>query len=152
MALPDIFSEQVCNGIIERIEKLTPQTQPLWGTMDVAKMLAHCCVTYEYVYDDKYPKPNFFMGFIMKVLVKPTVVGEKPYERNSRTGPDFLISDARVFETEKKRLIQYLQRVQKEGRSAFEGRASHSFGNLNATEWNNMFYKHIDHHLKQFGV
>ena len=34
----------------------------------------------------------------------------------------------------------------------FDGKESHSFGPLNKTEWNNMFYKHADHHLTQFGV
>ncbi|MCJ8164098.1 hypothetical protein MKJ04_04535 [Pontibacter sp. E15-1] len=29
---------------------------------------------------------------------------------------------------------------------------SHSFGRLSSQEWNNMFYKHLDHHLSQFGV
>jgi hypothetical protein len=34
----------------------------------------------------------------------------------------------------------------------FEGKESNSFGALNSTEWNNMLFKHLDHHLNQFGV
>ena len=34
----------------------------------------------------------------------------------------------------------------------FNGKESHSFGILTVTEWNNSFYKHLDHHLNQFGV
>ena len=49
-------------------------------------------------------------------------------------------------------LIQYIQKVQQLGEQHFDGKESLSFGTLNKTEWNNMFYKHIDHHLRQFGV
>jgi len=34
----------------------------------------------------------------------------------------------------------------------FEGRESLSFGKLTSKEWNNLFYKHIDHHFTQFGI
>ena len=37
-------------------------------------------------------------------------------------------------------------------RYRFEGKESNSFGPLTKGEWNNMFYKHLDHHLSQFGV
>ena len=43
-------------------------------------------------------------------------------------------------------------KTQELGEAHFEGKESHSFGPLNKTEWNNMFYKHADHHLTQFGV
>jgi hypothetical protein len=38
------------------------------------------------------------------------------------------------------------------GADAFEGKESNSFGKLTASEWNIMMYKHLDHHLTQFGV
>ena len=152
MALPDIFSKDVSEQIIARIEALSPLTQPKWGKMDVAQMLAHCNVTYEMVYTDKHPKPGFLMGMILKAFVKNTVVGEKAYAHNSSTAPAFKITDERVFETEKKRLIDHIRQTQALGRAHFEGKASHSFGNLNSDEWNNMFYKHLNHHLGQFGV
>jgi len=42
--------------------------------------------------------------------------------------------------------------TQKFGSARFEGKESHSFGKLTSKEWNNMFYKHLNHHLTQFGV
>ncbi|HNV98518.1 MAG TPA: DUF1569 domain-containing protein [Chitinophagales bacterium] len=152
MSLPNIFSTEVTEQIIARIQKLTPQTTPSWGKMSVAQMCAHCCVTYEMVYENKHKQPGAFMRFILKVLVKPTVVGEKPYKRNSQTAPAFLITDERDFANEQNRLIAYIRRAQKDGAAFFDGRTSHSFGKLTLAEWNNMFYKHLDHHLTQFGV
>ena len=72
--------------------------------------------------------------------------------KNSRTAPAFLITDTKDFEAEKKRLINYIKKTQELGEAHFDNKESHSFGNLSKTEWNNMFYKHIDHHLTQFGV
>ncbi|WP_435353749.1 DUF1569 domain-containing protein [Emticicia sp. SJ17W-69] len=152
MALPNIFTKSVSDAVIQRINQLTASTQPQWGKMSVDKMLAHCNVTYEMVYEDIHPKPNAFMKFVLKLLVKNTVVNEVSYKRNSQTAPQFLIKDAKNFELEKKRLIDYLTKTQQLGESYFDGKESHSFGTLNKTEWNNMFYKHLDHHLTQFGV
>ena len=150
--MKDIFSKEVTEEVINRIEKLTANSQPNWGKMSVAQMLAHCCVTYEMVYTDKHPKPNAFAKYMLKLFVKKIVVSEKPYTKNGRTAPQFLITNEKVIETEKKRLMDYIQQTQQLGRAHFNGKESHSFGKLTAQEWNNMFYKHLDHHLTQFGV
>jgi hypothetical protein len=152
MQIPSIYSEEISTSIIARIEQLSPSTPALWGKMDVAQMLAHCNVTYEMLYEDKHKKPNSLVRFILKLLVKPMVTGEKSYKKNTQTAPAFLIADAKQFEAEKTRLIAYIQRTQQLGADHFEGLASNSFGNLTSKEWNNLFYKHLDHHLSQFSV
>jgi Protein of unknown function (DUF1569) len=152
MALPNIFTYEVSDKIIQRIQALTASSQPIWGKMGVAQMLAHCAVTYEMLYETKHAKPNFFMRLMLKAFVKSTVVGEAPYKHDSRTAPAFIITDARDFEKEKARLIAYIRKTQLQGESSFEGKESLSFGPLSKTEWNNLLYKHLDHHLSQFGV
>ena len=152
MTHPNLFDAAITEEVHKRIHRLTHETQPLWGKMNVANMLGHCNVTYEMMYETKHPKPGGFMKFMLKLFVKRAVVGPKPYPKNSRTAPQFLIADERVFDTEKQRLLDYLQRVQAEGAAAFDQRESHSFGPLSIDEWNTLMYKHLDHHLKQFGV
>ena len=115
-------------------------------------MLAHCNVTYEYVYDNKYREPNAMIKLILKLFVKNLVVSDKPYKHHSQTAPDFIIKGDRDFEKEKARLVDFISKTQQLGEGYFDGKKSHSFGVLNKTEWNNMFYKHLDHHLQQFGV
>jgi hypothetical protein len=152
MALPNIFTPDVTESFIERINKLTLTTPAKWGTMNVSQMLAHCNVPYEMAYENIHPEPNVLMRFMLKLLVKPNVVNEAPYKQNIRTAPQFIMKGDRDFEKEKARLIGYLRQTQQMGADAFEGKRSHSFGPLNKVEWNNMFYKHINHHLNQFGV
>ena len=150
--MKNIFTKEVSEEVVARIENLTSETQPNWGKMSVAQMLAHCCVTYEMIYTDKHPKPNSFAKFMMKVFIKKFVVTEKPFAKNGRTAPQFLIVDEKEFVTEKKRLIAFIEKTQELGEQEFDGKESHSFGVLTIDEWNNLFYKHLDHHLRQFGV
>ena len=150
--MKNIFTEETSNEIIARINTLTNETQALWGKMHVAQMLAHCSVSYETIYTNKHPKPNVFVKFILKKFVKKYVVNEKPYKKSSQTAPYFIIADERDFDTEKKKLIDYILKTQELGEKAFEGKESVSFGPMSKNEWNNMLYKHLDHHLSQFGV
>lgn len=152
MDLPNIFTQEVSNQVIDRINKLTPETPAQWGKMNAPQMLAHCNVTYEMIYTDKHPKPNFLMKAMLKAMVKNKVITPAPYAKNSPTAPAFKIADKREFEKEKARLVEYINKTQQLGENDFDGKESHSFGALNKNEWNNMLYKHLDHHLTQFGV
>jgi hypothetical protein len=153
MPLPNIFDARVSEELIGRINQLAPTSQPLWGKMHAAQMLAHCNVSYEYVYEShKYKKPSGLLKFILKLFVKGSVVNEKPYKHNLGTAPDFKVSADKEFEAERERLIGFIRRTQALGQAHFNGMESHSFVKLSAVEWNNMFYKHLDHHLRQFGI
>jgi hypothetical protein len=150
--IKNVFTTDVACEIIDRLNKLTPQSKPLWGTMNVGQMLAHCNVTYEMVYEDKHPKPKGLMRFILRTFVKKLVVSEKMFGKGKPTAPQFIMNDEKDFEAERGRLIEYITRTQQLGESHFDRKESHSFGVLSKNEWNNMFYKHLDHHLNQFGV
>lgn len=150
--MKNIFESIETEAVIDRINKLSPTTRPQWGKMSADQMLAHCNVTYEMAFEDIHAKPNGFTKLMLKLFVKKTVVGDKPYKKNSRTAPQFLITNARNFVEEKARLTDYLKKAQSLGENHFDGMESHSFGALTKEEWNVMFYKHLDHHLSQFGV
>ena len=150
--MKNIFTNEITNEVINRIEELSSTTQPSWGKMSVSQMLAHCSVTYEMVYTDKHSKPNAFVKLMLKLFIKKVVVSEKPYSKNGKTAPQFLITEDKNFEAEKKRLIDFIEKTQELGEKHFNNLESHSFGRLSSTEWNNSFYKHLDHHLTQFRV
>lgn len=150
--MKNLFDKEVMDETVQRINSLTSTTQKQWGKMDVAQMLAHCTVPYELVYENKHPKPNGFKKFIIKLFVKNLVVSEKPYKQNGPTAPEFVIKENKDFEVEKNRLIAYINKTHQLGEAHFDGKMSHSFGILSKKEWNNMFYKHLNHHLTQFGV
>lgn len=151
--IKDIFNKEISEEVIERIQKLTPETNPQWGKMNVSQMLAHLSVMYEMVYTpEKFPNFNPLMKFILKLVAKNQVVGPKPYPKNTKTAKIFIISDKRDFEIEKSKLIGFIRKTQELGPAEFNGKESLSFGSLTTNEWKTLFYKHLDHHLTQFGV
>jgi len=150
--MKNIFLKEDVSEYIDRINELSPDSKALWGKMSVNQMLAHCNVSYEMVYEDIHKKPNNFIKIVLRLFVKNKVVNEKPYSKNNPTAPQFIVKDERNFEIEKNRLINYIIKTQELGEDTFEGKISHSFGKLSSKEWNNMFAKHLDHHLTQFSV
>jgi len=154
--MQNIYDRNVCDAHIARINKLTKETRPLWGKMNAAQMLAHCNKPYEMVCDPNYAathkRPNGVVRFLLKSFLKPIVVGKKPYKKNSRTAPEFIVADERVLETERTCAIGYINQVQGWGAKHFDGKDNHSFGVMTAQEWNTLFAKHLEHHLQQFGV
>lgn len=152
MALPNIFTKEVTDSLLSRLDKLTPETKPLWGKMNAPQMLAHCNVTYDLAFDRIEQKNGFFMKLILKYIVKPTVTNETPYKHNLKTAPVFLVADQQDFNKQKSILVNNLKEVLDKGEKYFDGKNNVSFGPLSVTEWNNMFYKHLDHHFTQFGI
>lgn len=152
MAILNTYTEETVQQNIGRLEKLAVDSQPVWGKMNAAQMLAHLNATYATSLGDIEVKNNWFMKFMLKSFVKNAVVGEKPYKRNLRTAPYFVVADKRDFEKEKGSLVNYLNKVKDLGSSHFEGKESAAFGQLSSKEWNNLFQKHLDHHLQQFNV
>lgn len=120
--------------------------------MTVGQMLAHCNNIYELDFEDKHSKPNFFMKFILKIFIKKGVVNDVPFKKNIQTASYLRVSEDKTFEIEKQRLIAYINKTQELGANHFDNKESHSFGPLSVEEWNNMLYKHLDHHLCQFDV
>lgn len=152
MALLNVFEPSTTKSILNRLEKLSPETQPQWGKMNVAQMLAHLNIAYDMAYGKISSNNGTIAKFFIKLIAKKVVVGEKPYPKNSRTAPIFVIADEREFETEKARLKAYVLETEKLGVSHFEGKESDSFGPLTSKEWSILFYKHLNHHFEQFGV
>ncbi|MEM7572332.1 MAG: DUF1569 domain-containing protein [Bacteroidota bacterium] len=152
MPYPLLFDPAVTQEMLDRLEKIQPDTVPQWGKMNAPQMLAHLNVAYDITYGKVPIKYNAVMRFFLRKFVKAMVVGDKPYPRNGRTAPIFKVEDERDFAVEKEKLVTYIQRFQQDGAAAFEGQESPSFGKLTAQEWSNQFWKHMDHHLRQFGV
>ena len=153
MALLNVFEQNTTDLTLNRLEKLSSETNSLWGSMNAGQMLAHLNVAYDSsMGKQELKKDGWFTKLMMKKFVKGVVVGEKPYKRNNRTAPHFIISTPKDFGVEKDRLITNIKEVQEKGVNHFNNKESHSFGKLSQQEWSNLFYKHLDHHFQQFGI
>jgi len=147
----DLFLPSTVQEIVSRIEKLTPVTQPLWGKMSVSQMLAHCQAPLEVALGEKKSKRSI-IGFMFGRLAKKKLVGKKPFGRNLPTDRSFLITEVRNFEEEKRKLIAVIERFHAVGPRGLSKDPHPFFGKMTPEEWTMLSYKHLDHHLQQFGV
>lgn len=152
MSIPNIFTKEASETLITRINKLSSTQTSSWGKMDVAQMLAHCNVTFEMAFDASFKKSSPFIRFILKNLVKKGFVNDKPLKKNSSTAPEMLIKTEKNFEEEKSKMITNLKKTVEKGAGFFDGKDHPGFGVMTSQEWRTFYYKHLDHHLTQFGV
>lgn len=149
--MKNLFEADTTEEIISRIDKLQPNTQRQWGKMDVAQMMAHCSATLE-VASGRVVLPRLFIGRILSPFVRPVFTNEKPFSKNSPTDKHFLITDKRDFAQERNQLKTHVRQFH-EGSEAKCTQHPHSFfGPITPQEWARGMYKHLDHHLRQFGV
>jgi hypothetical protein len=136
---------------IGRINNLSQESQPQWGKMSVDQMLAHCAVGMRISFGEVKTSSNIFMKLIGKII-KKKVFAQEQFRKNSPTGKEFLIKDKRNFFAEQAGLIYHLKRCAEKGNAIFSKEPHPFFGKLTPEEWDNLTYKHIDHHLRQFNV
>lgn len=150
--MESVFNQNGADSYKHRINLLTSESVRLWGKMTVDQMLAHCNAAFEASMNENQKSPNALVRFIIKSIAKNTVVGEKPYKKNTPTAPDFVIANERNFESEKAITLSYIDKSLTLGEAYFEGKKHPVFGVMTAQQWNNLLSKHLDHHLQQFGV
>jgi uncharacterized protein DUF1569 len=135
-----------------RLMKLQPDSQRQWGTMTVAQAVAHLSVAVEMGLGDVRP-PRAMIGRILGAIVKPLALGnDKPFRRNSPTARELVIKDDRELNAERARLNGLIDRLVVAGPTGFTSYPHAFFGALTPEQWGILMYKHLDHHLRQFGV
>ncbi|HSB63603.1 MAG TPA: DUF1569 domain-containing protein [Thermoanaerobaculia bacterium] len=149
--MENLFASSERQHILDRLDKLQAGAARQWGKMDAAQMCAHCVAALEVGAGD-VAKEHSFIGKVLGRFVKGSVLGEKPFSKNSPTDPSFVVTDARDFAKEKARLVAIVKRFGEAGPSAADGRMHSFFGRLTGDEWGVLMHKHLDHHLRQFGA
>lgn len=148
--MKSLFDEAGRSDIVGRLTALEAGSIRQWGKMSCAQMLCHCAAPLECGTGDR-PSRQSFLGMIITPLIRGSVLGEKPFKRNSPTDPTFVVSDERDFAAERARLLGLVQRFADAGPTAASKQTHPFFGKLSGDQWGVLMYKHLDHHLRQFG-
>jgi len=150
--MKNLFEAARAGEVKQRIAKLRPDSERLWGKMNPAQALEHCSRGMEMALGDKTP-PRVLVGRIMGWMVKLKVMGnEEPMRRNSPTAKELVVQDERDLVTERARLCGLIDRFAAAGPKGCTTHPHAFFGRLTPEEWAILMYKHLDHHLRQFGV
>ena len=147
-----LFEADAVDEVHERLLKLQPGSHRRWGKMTVTQMLAHCSAGLEMAMGQVRP-PRMPVGRIMGPLVKRLGLLENAeMRRNVPTAKELVIAvDERDFAKERARLSELVTSFAAAGSGGCTAHPHFFFGRLNPEEWAKLMYKHLDHHLRQFG-
>ncbi len=150
--MESLFDKNTVQKFVERINQLSPETNALWGKMRVEQMLWHCQKPFEIASGALRPKVSPLIKFLFGKSAKKDMTGPKPIKKNLPTFNEAKAIQSAVFEQEKKNLITAIENFQQKGVDGLTKKPHPFFGEMSVQEWNALLSKHLDHHLKQFGV
>jgi hypothetical protein len=151
MQMKTLFDRPTVVEIKQRLSALHPGSERIFGKMDVAQALAHCSAGMEMALGDTLP-PRVLIGRLIGPLFRSAYSNEKPMQPGSPTHPSLIVRDQRDFARERERLGGLVDRFSVAGPGGCTSHPHPFFGKLTPAEWGTGMYKHLDHHLRQFGV
>jgi hypothetical protein len=150
--MKNLFDSAAAAEVKARLMNLRPESERLWGTMNAAQAVAHCCGGLETALGDTRPK-RALVGLLFGWIIKPLALGnDEPMRRNTPTMPEIVVADEREMEDERRRLIGLIDRFAAAGPAGCTTHPHSFFGRLTPDQWAVLMYKHLDHHLRQFGA
>lgn len=135
--------------MLERLSKLRESDEPLWGKMNAAQMLAHVQMPISVAFGTHSVEGNWLMKLILP-LFKKRLYDDRPWKKNLPTEKTFITTgDDKMFDLEMKHVVDLVSRFTE---SAIVNDRHPIFGKLTKEQWAKATWKHLDHHLTQFGV
>lgn len=147
--MENIFDINTFNAVQSRINKLSDESHPQWGKMTAGQMMHHCQGPLNIILqkEDYGVKPNWFVN----LLFKKSMYSDKLWKKNLPTLKAFRESKPKDLAQERSHLMELLDELGKQ-RDREDWQDHPAFGKLTKEQWGKMQYKHLDHHLRQFGV
>jgi hypothetical protein len=149
--LKTLFEPGAYQEILGRVESLQPSAPRQWGKMSPAQMLEHLARALEMA-AGKTPGEQALLGKLIGWAFWGGFLGPKPFPKNSPTAPSFIVPHEPNFAATKARVVGLLGELQALGEPGCDGKVHLFFGRLTGAEWGATQYKHLDHHLRQFGA
>ena len=148
--MKNLFEREAVDEVIARVDKLQPASPRQWGKMDVAQMMAHCSAGLDMA-SGRLILPRIFIGRVVGPFFKSIYTTEKPLSKNSPTDKKLVIADQRDFAREQEQLKLKLRQFHEGGEAHCTRHPHPFFGQFTPQAWSRGMYKHLDHHLRQFG-
>lgn len=149
--MKNLFHHSDYQEIVSRLENLKPSSDRKWGKMTVSQMLVHCQKPMEVAEQKLVVKRNLISFLFGKMMKKKLIVKGLAFDKNLPTAKEFVVAYNCEFEIEHQKLLKMVQDFKNNGPNAIKMEIHPFFGKMSHSEWGLLFYKHLDHHLLQFG-
>lgn len=146
-----LHEAEVRRSLERRLAALTPDARRRWGRMSVDQMLWHVNESFRLAVGDGTtermpgvpPLPRAWLRFF--VLHLPWPRGRSP------TYTEWITNSAHEFTAERARCMEFIERM---SAMPLDGSwpVNPTLGRMTGAQWSALQAKHLDHHLKQFGV
>lgn len=147
--MPSLFSSDDRQALLDRLDRITADATPRWGRMTAPQMLAHLSDSMRMALGELKVAPRRLP--IRYSPLKELVIYFLPFPKNAPTAPELLSRKPETWELEWHRFSTLLQRCASV--PSDQKWPDHPlFGELTPRQWGILGYRHIDHHLRQFGV
>ena len=145
-----LFDPAARADIIGRIDRLAPERLPLWGGMNAPQMLTHVGEQLRNALGDMDAQvvPSSFSRPPMNWLLIHVVPWPKA---RAKSPPEFLVRPPAAWDRDMSDLKDLIRRFAERSPSD-EWPVSAAFGRISGRDWGVLTYKHLDHHLRQFGA
>ena len=148
--MKSLFEESVYNEVLNRLDQLTENSQRQWGKMSVGQMAWHCQVPLKVAVKNK-PNNGKAGNPLVRWFFKKSLYNDKIWRKNLPTSSFAKATEEKDFNREIEQLRSLLDACY-ETRNRETWNPHPLFGHLTRDQWGKMEYKHLDHHLRQFGV
>lgn len=145
-----IFDKTAHDKLLDRLGKLTADTQRQWGKMSPSQMMEHTARGVEMAMG-KNPMKQMLVGKMLSWIFRKEYLGEQQFQHNRPTGASLIVRNDPDFEPTRARLSALITELHHLGETATDGTVHSFFGPLTGKQWGETQYKHVDHHLKQLG-
>ncbi len=150
--MKNLYEVATAKEIKDRIARLGPANERQWGKMTAPQAMAHCAIAMEWAVGDNH-LPRMFLGRLFGPIAKSNLLkDEKPVGRNMPTAKSLVVADERDLAKECQRLSALIDRFSTAGPQGCTKHPHTFFGPMTPDEWARLMYKHVDHHLRQFGA
>ncbi|MGB3143758.1 MAG: DUF1569 domain-containing protein [Maribacter sp.] len=147
--MKSLLEEDGYNEIKKRIKQLSENSKRQWGKMSVGQMCWHCQFPLKIAIENR---PNSSKGnWFVRTFFKNSMYNDKPWRKNLPTSPQLKAKEDKDFETEHATLLRLIDHLYQE-KDREEWYPHPMFGKFTKEQWGQMEFKHLDHHLRQFGV
>lgn len=148
--MKSLSDESARSAVILRLSALASDAQPAWGRLTAPRMLCHAADTLRMALGELPTAPPTKLAFT-RFPLKQLLLYIVPMARNLPTAPELLTTAPDSFEADRERVAKLIQRFADTPASGM-GPRHPFFGPLSWPQWAALQWRHLDHHLRQFGV
>lgn len=145
-----LFDSDARSSIQRRVTRLEPNSTKHWGKMHAAQMVCHVADALRVALGEIKTKEK--PGFLRFKPLRQLLVYWLPWPKGKiETAPEMLTTVPSEWHDDASALHTLIENFGK--RDPVAKWATHPmFGPLSGPEWGTLSWKHLDYHLRQFGV